>query len=93
MTPRRLTLVAGASPGPLEGAVAELERTFCEWQPTIVEWLAEVEARTPDGDVPAVHAVHEQAAFIRVGLSCICDAIGELASHVTTLDRDVGRQR
>jgi hypothetical protein len=77
--------------------VAELvdgvEEAFSVCHALLLERLAELEAGI-DAAVPrATAGAPEQIAFVRVGLRCIADAIGELAALAEDVERAVGTEQ
>jgi hypothetical protein len=77
---RRLRLVSGQELPQLRCLVEAVEATYAGWNVDMLRSLADVEAALVGADQMIATAMQEQIAFIRVGLRCLADAIGELQS-------------
>lgn len=83
---RRLRLIPGPPPSELTTLVSGVEEAFSFKQAVLLERLEDLEGAISGHGVAAEGAL-EQTAFLRVGLRCLTDAIGELAVQVEGLDR------
>lgn len=66
--------------------VGSVEGEFATAYEGLVDRLGKVEAEIAEPDRGPGREALEQIAFVRVGLRCIADAIGELAAVAVELD-------
>lgn len=79
-------MLSGGRNSTLSDLVARVEAEFplaCEG---LIDALRNADAEIGDASDDAAQAALEQIAFVRVGLRCITDAIGELAALADLID-------
>jgi hypothetical protein len=81
-----LRVLVGCQPGKLTGLAEQVEADFAHRHHALLQRVGRLEDAVETRDGPAAQGLREQAAFVRVGLRCIADAIGELAAHASDLD-------
>jgi hypothetical protein len=65
-----------------------LEATYSSHHSQVLLSLDALEVELESVDLAEARGAHEQISFIRVGLRCLSDAVGELQAHVTQLARE-----
>src|SRR3954454_1755778 len=73
----------------LRHEVEGLQAAFASSHHQLADWLERVEATLHGHTADAARAAMEELSFIRVGLRCIADAIGELDANVSALHQSL----
>ena len=99
MTRRRSERTRRNRPAPsgpeisLAQLVAGVEEAFSVRHGVMLERLREIESAIESRTDGLARGVREQVAFIRVGLRCIADAVGELDAHACAADEGLASDR